>query len=302
MPSYRYYDSDDSASSGEIELRSRPHVRVSPNCGACGFPFNLEEPYRIFIRVDKQTTGPILSADYKQFAGTKLPPHYFLGAWEDSLYLCGQIDCGQCEYSPDSYAYSTDTGVVHTDCLKLFLSLFPDNSQGSSQGLREGLRQIRLAAAMRSPWKGAYLDLTPIIDVRVMGTLVPGMRRLPAEIATIIHDLSSPTTLRYCSTLQLFRELSSPNTCSQYKSMPLTNIKSWERGGQPETQDYDYDLPLIRLVLDSRGLLSITRLRERDSPCVDQYYPSQHFGYVLESAQALSHVVFDFEVSIRFTM
>lgn len=109
----------------------------------------------------------------------------------------------------------------------------------------------------------------------------------------MIRDRCSSSSLWYCSVLDLQAQLL-PSQKPVVQSIPLTKIKLWNRGGTPHLANSAHQ-PFFRLVVDSRGLRHIQRQEES---LAGGSFPSEHFGYIVGSAESFSDVIADFAVGI----
>lgn len=140
-----------------------------------------------------------------------------------AVSLCQQSGCEHC-------AASSEASTIHSDCLELF---------ERECKLSENLDRLWIIAAWRTPWRQAlvlHLDVTNIV-VPLPAFLdrlgLPELGLLPAEIIQTVRSYSVTSPLwRYISALDLGTQLS-PSVSEDLISIPLCQVSTWERGGQP---------------------------------------------------------------------
>ncbi|KAK4081769.1 uncharacterized protein Triagg1_2510 [Trichoderma aggressivum f. europaeum] len=120
-----------------------------------------------------------------------------------------------------------------------------------------------------------------------------GLETLPLNLLRDIWDLdptSSHVVARFCSVLQLATEMNSaptvPSTC------PLEQVLFWKRGQYHIVhKDIGYELPFVRLTLDSRGVKKLQRVETADIPRSDTE------AYAVLHVSKASNMDADFRVS-----
>lgn len=157
------------------------------------------------------------------------------------------------------------------------------------------------AATWRYPWKNVpAMKLEPSLDLdrgrsfelaaQVCG--LPNLLGLPFELAEMVRDFARPSTLwRFASVLDLVESLS-VDKYNTMNSIPLSDIKSWDRGSVPTLSAGTND-PIIRLTVDSRGLRTIERLPEMPAPTELR---TDYYAYVVEHEQVFKEVTADFNL------
>lgn len=172
-----------------------------------------------------------------------------------TVSLCRWPGCKRC-------AASSEASTIHSSCLELFVR---------ECKLRENLGRLWLISAWRSPWRQALdlrLDVTNIV-VPLQAFLdrlgLPEFRLLPPEIIQRIRNYSVDSLLwRHSSALDLAIQLS-PTLSEDLVSIPLCQVSTWERGGQPVLAAASTQPPIIRLTVDSHGIRKIERLQVNPS-------------------------------------
>lgn len=166
-----------------------------------------------------------------------------------------------------------------------------------------------VAATRRSLWQGASsLNVQPYFDIHysdvrcIVGELgsfsvdwlLGGLTRLPPEILKMIWDFCNDTW--YCSVLDLARHVTAmqENNQLQDRIIPLLNVKTWVRGNAPQLEG-SASGSIVRLAIDSRGLLCIERLTQLDRKISSR---SDCMGYIVEAAERFNGVSVDFQVGL----
>ncbi|KJK73839.1 hypothetical protein H634G_10888 [Metarhizium anisopliae BRIP 53293] len=166
---------------------------------------------------------------------------------------------------------------------------------------------VSAVATRRSLWQGASsLNVQPYFDIHysdvrcIVGELgsfsvdwlLGGLTRLPPEILKMIWDFCNDTW--YCSVLDLARHVTAmqENNQLQDRIIPLLNVKTWVRGNAPQLEG-SASGSIVRLAIDSRGLLCIERLTQLDRKISSR---SDCMGYIVEAAERFNGVSVDFQV------
>ncbi|KAK8912161.1 hypothetical protein VCV18_012745 [Metarhizium anisopliae] len=82
------------------------------------------------------------------------------------------------------------------------------------------------------------------------------------------------------------------NNQLQDRIIPLLNVKTWVRGNAPQLEG-SASGSIVRLAIDSRGLLCIERLTQLDRKISSR---SDCMGYIVEAAERFNGVSVDFQV------
>lgn len=155
-------------------------------------------------------------------------------------------------------ARSSEASTVHSDCYEFVAQ------NCTLEGLLDHLWVI---TAWRTPWRHApHFGLnevvlsqnSPVFDVIGISRL----RLLPPEILEVVYKHSERSLVwRFHAAYELARRLPVEVT-NQLLSVPLWTIAAWKRGGQPVMMKAILQKPLMRLTIDSYGILKVERLQE----------------------------------------
>ncbi|KAH8721086.1 hypothetical protein HC256_001452 [Beauveria bassiana] len=225
-----------------VKLMGWDHLCVRPNCGLCSASLTVDEPILLLFGRHDSTSiskprGPFA------FHDNSLPTII-----NNEVWLCRKLDCGWC-----AGAYEGST--VHPDCFELATRRC---------SLPKTIHHLWIMTTWRSPWRHApHLRLeeegmiTP--DFSITDKLaIPQMRALPPEILHLIYKYSRGSLFwRYSVVSELTSGLL--DLPDKLRSVPLSDIASWSRGGQLEMAS-DICQPLIRLTIDSWGIVSVEGL------------------------------------------
>jgi hypothetical protein len=88
------------------------------------------------------------------------------------------------------------------------------------------------------------------------------MRRLPAEILSMIRDYSASNMIWRFQTVSGLIERFPIATTGPLLSLPLQTVSAWKRGGRVTTVERPDILPVMCLTIDSWGIREIERLAE----------------------------------------
>ncbi|CAI6095153.1 unnamed protein product [Clonostachys chloroleuca] len=266
----------------ELGEPSPIHVRLHPNCGACGLLFEpganitaLKHHENALIRIDAQTFP---SPKDQRFHWAVVED----GSSADKRYqFCRLGNCPICGVNGESI-------TCHSDCFNLWMK---------SMGNGDGSHKLWVAATWRYPWANCpELRLPPVdnvmsyMDCAKEALEWPDLAKLPAELKTYIVELSGPTEIgRYASVLQLMSEMASDRPF--VATLPLDNIMYWTRGGQP-TVSHASNGEELQLIIDARGLREI---RWVTKPMEDLTARSDHMLYISGPIQQFSKIEVAFQ-------
>lgn len=157
------------------------------------------------------------------------------------------------------------------------------------------------------PWRDAApLILDPVLyaPIEIISSAAGFHKTLLPDVADLISDhlqLDHPL-LRFCKVLQLAQYLSFAEFGNAVVH-PLCEVLSWSRGTCPILVEQGQAVnPRVRLTLDSRGIKSIERVSDdlEESTLIDLSLSSH--AYIVESAEQLSGVGIEFQVSLSSTI
>ncbi|KND91539.1 hypothetical protein TOPH_03860 [Tolypocladium ophioglossoides CBS 100239] len=267
---------------------SPSHVRIYPQCGACGFAFTPGD--RIVALVGKYDST--FDAAYDAF--TFPDSAYCTQSHRYPFSFCRFPSCDRC-------ASAAESATAHKDCLLLFLRA--SKAQDQRLATPALLEMLWTAAIWRKPWPAApRLGLAPDVDVsRGMRFAAKACGQLKiaglAELSWMIYQRSQQSSLwRYTSSLDLALLLLESKQ-DEVSSVPIDKIHAWRRGYPATMKDYadkpsyySADKPIIRLTVDSQGLQCIERL---GGGFIESSTPrSDSTAYVVEPAEYFSDVHF----------
>lgn len=213
------------------------------------------------------------------------------------FYIVGELPRpeGVCFEPARRDCHAADESVtVHVDCFRLF---------GKICSAKDKYRRLWIAGTRTYPWREAVpLMLEPLLHTSAESissaagfdkTLLPEVANLVGSHLQLDHPL-----LRFCQVIQLARYLSlaEPGDAVTY---PLCKVLSWSRGTCPLLVEQG---PIIdrrvRLTIDSRGIQSIERLSDSSEESTVMGSSRSSRVYVVESAEHLSGVDIEFQVSL----
>ncbi|KAJ8130984.1 hypothetical protein O1611_g2643 [Lasiodiplodia mahajangana] len=153
------------------------------------------------------------------------------------------------------------------------------------------MRRLWVAAAWRTPWRGAS-PLSFPIDAAGFPSLkalcdtckLPQIYNLPLELLRIIQSYSEHALLWRGALAFELAACISCQTLSSLSTLPLKDIIFWERGKQPQVTSSLPPLPLIRIVVDAAGVSKIERVSV--NPYKGECSSSR--VYIVEREQAIS--------------
>lgn len=199
--------------------------------------------------------------------------------------------------------------TTHTDCFKLCHQAFTRNKRDSqySGNPKEDLRRLWLAATWRYAWNrmtplklpshGALADPSPGLISKLCGF----KKDFLSEIALAVQSFSQSSILwRLDATLQLAEELSFAKA-DETVTTSLSNVVCWSRDNPPVfVQDEELVDPFVCLIVDSRGIKSITRLSELSAALATQtsIYPNV---LIIEPVETIKSVDIEFRVCTSYT-
>ncbi|KAI3326482.1 hypothetical protein HD806DRAFT_520356 [Xylariaceae sp. AK1471] len=203
------------------------HLGLFPQCGICTDTIDRHER-TVALYGDEASTS---------FRGMTRPfPFPQLGCTiteVDGFLLCRRPGCAWCAGSPEFWA---DT-----------------------------LYRLWVAAAWRTPWRGASPICFPIDAARSSSLKalcgickLPHLHKLPFEILQMIQSYSEHALIwRGALAFDLAAHISN-KTASSLSTIPLQDIIYWERGNQPQVM-LSPSLPPIRITVDLIGISKIER-------------------------------------------
>lgn len=197
--------------------------------------------------------------------------------------------CEECADSPE-------TGTIHTSCLNLYskLAVFP-----ASLGAL-WLASISIQPWARSPVLPAFSrpSLGRFTDRAIELADIPGLRRLPQELVTIIMEHCEPSELLHlCAVEDTVDTLSRVSMETEVMGRPLQCVQSWRRGSRPTLTTTLSEDPM-RITIDHKGIKCLERL-SHDDP-VDG---TDHTGVYYAVVKPEIHDKFIFQVcSLPYTL
>ncbi|KAI0474610.1 hypothetical protein F4859DRAFT_74248 [Xylaria cf. heliscus] len=195
----------------------------------------------------------------------------------DGFWLCRRPSCKWCAASPEFVPF-------HRDCFEIF------RSQCSLEW-NDALRRLWVAAAWRTPWRGASpmlfpIDATSSLSLKVLCDIckLPQLYKIPIELLHMIQSYSKNALLWRSALAFEFAASISHGTPSSFSTIPLKDIVFWERGKQPQVTLPLPPLPLIKIVIDSAGVKRIERTSVQ--PYKGECY--SNCAYMVEEEEAIS--------------
>ncbi|KJZ72884.1 hypothetical protein HIM_07647 [Hirsutella minnesotensis 3608] len=183
---------------------------------------------------------------------------------ESPWIFCRSPSCAKCKSA-------TESVITHKDCLRLFLR---DRTEGHAT-----IYHLWRAACRRYVWRW-FWPLPPgrgSIDRAVShasSAWALPLELLPNELQTMIcKELSQHIFWRYIRAETFIYGIDAVAEDEAAVPMPLTIISAWKRGSEPRIQSQN-NMPIVRLTMDSQGLLEIERLLD-----VPDYRASLAHGY-----------------------
>ncbi|KAI1199602.1 hypothetical protein F5X97DRAFT_332632 [Nemania serpens] len=181
-------------------------------------------------------------------------------------------------------AVSPEFAPFHWECFEIFRNW-------CSLEWADALRRLWVAAAWRTPWRGASpmpfpIDAasSPSLESLCIICELPQLYKLPLKLLQMIQSYSEHALLWRGAIVCEFTARISKITPSSLLTMPLRDIVFWERGKQPQVTSSLPPLPLIRIVVDAVGISKVERISvkpykgECSTSCV----------YMVEQVQAIS--------------
>lgn len=249
-------------------------------------------------------------------------------------HLCRRRGCSTCRAGPEVVS-------VHGDCLEVYLACYgraragasaaaaskeePGGARESTTGAEparaEAMQRLWIAALWRSPWqKAPFLVLfqednavLPGPDAALYRRLgLPGMARLPPELAVLIRRASHDSPLwrlnaAACLAASLATARGDGAAAVLPASIALLEVDAWERGGPLRRRSVDAGMPetaaeppgtaaqpAVRLAFDARGLLRIERLPSR--PAYDGTMSAGTLAYSVADEASLAGARVHFQV------
>ncbi|KAI1157820.1 hypothetical protein F5B18DRAFT_665679 [Nemania serpens] len=204
------------------------HLGLFPQCGACADTIFRHERTRRCVTSFRGITRPFL-----------FPQLGYCMTEVDGFRLCRRPGCRQCAASPEF----------------------------SSLEWTEALRRLWVAAAWRTPWRGAPPMSFPI-DASSSPSLealcdiceFSQLYKLPFELRRIIQSYSEHAWLWRSALVFDLAARISRETLNSLFTMPLKDIVSWERGKRPQDASSLPSLPLMRIVVDAVGISKVERI------------------------------------------
>ncbi|KAK5996752.1 hypothetical protein PT974_02093 [Cladobotryum mycophilum] len=183
-----------------------------------------------------------------------------------------------------------ESTLLHYDCYSIFKEVCTIKES-------DLLNRLWMVAMAKQPWQGARpILLSKQKDIRKSAAFrriaqavgMPWLSQLPLELLETIRGHSRYSLFWRCvSALQLAEDISGMEP-KGLQTCALTDILSWERGGQLEVQESPELLPpVVRITLDSDGIHKVERL-----PSIPQYTGelNNRFAFIIERAAKLSGV------------
>ncbi|KAH7002360.1 hypothetical protein EDB80DRAFT_615582, partial [Ilyonectria destructans] len=223
--------------------RSDGHVSLRPNCGICGSSMEVTERFVLLL-------GNGNSTAFSQRLGPYIFPGYGHRIRDkDGILLCRKPACSLCAVSPEA-------STVHFDCYEFV---------AQRSNIDRSLDYLWVITAWRTPWRRApKFRLEEIVvksDWSVFDYInISRMRLLPPEILKMIYEYSATSIIwRFNTASEVIQRLTIPSS-DHLLSIPLRKVSAWKRGGQPWTTETAYNLPVVRLTIDSHGIREVKRL------------------------------------------
>ncbi|KAL1893289.1 hypothetical protein Sste5346_006465 [Sporothrix stenoceras] len=307
------------------------HLGLTAHCGLCGTAMKVGDACTALLGVDRATvyqrrTPPFSYPKYAFFHGEesagKDPDHKPKeGEDEDDSIpmMCRNPECTK-------GTATLEACTVHVNCH----AMFRKHCVGvrGNAGSKESLDRLWIAAAWRRPWRQAawlWLDTPDEADNRmsldrVVTTIIDTEKgakdaddndrtdrqesitgifhrllKLPAELVEMIREDSAESLIwRYAAVLDRCQPLAGED--NQLTSMPLTDIAAWERGSPAQVSDNTADNPILRLMIDARGLRSIERLAALPPATHDRH--SYKEAYVIVHQDEVKGVMIHFKYGL----
>ncbi|KAL7938023.1 hypothetical protein V8C35DRAFT_290610 [Trichoderma chlorosporum] len=205
--------------------------------------------------------------------------------------------CSLCRVAEESIS-------VHTDCFELFeRHCTMGDGENSSQQQYEKYRRLWLAGTRRYAWRGMQQLKFPSSTTLALPppgvfSKFCGFQRefLPEVIRLIQSHSKSHIIWRYCSAIQLARELKSAD--EPLRSYQVPKVLSWSRDSPLKlVQDEDDAGSYIRFTIDHRGIRSIDRF-SNTLPQEGGEIPSPTCVFVVEPIEKLSDAKLVFELGM----
>lgn len=203
--------------------------------------------------------------------------------------FCTIPDCFLCLGAEESI-------TMHTDCFQLCCQAFNNAER------KENFRRLWLAATWRYAWRGmaplklpsynALTDPFPSAISRICGFT----KEFPLEISTLIQKFSQSSILwRFNSTLRLVEELNFAKADEEPITCLLSEVLCWSRGSSPKLSQNTPSSSFVCIIIDSRGIKSISRISEDSANNVAQI--SIHPNVlILEPVETLNSIRVEFKV------
>ncbi|KAL7895785.1 hypothetical protein HDV63DRAFT_401081 [Trichoderma sp. SZMC 28014] len=257
------------------------HIRIHPQCGACGFPFTEDEAV-VALRQEGDdavtTASPTLEYRHTGNCDDR--------RWHGRVY-CRYPGCKVC-------ASSAPSVTIHKECLDFLEQLTT---------AQDKLSWLWTAATWRSPWNGApplqqglspAIDAGQFIDRAAQACEMPVLSSLPKELALMIYEQSGRSCLHRHLAFWSYARWWNRSHDKKPKLIPIEEIEEWHRGSHPVMTkgarhgevESDVQKPIIILSIDSQGLRSITRVQKANA--YDSLRQSDTVVYVVETAECFA--------------
>ncbi|KAI0404759.1 hypothetical protein F4802DRAFT_566206 [Xylaria palmicola] len=223
------------------------HLGLFPQCGACTDTiFRHERTIALY--------GDDASTSFRGITRPFLFPQLGYCMTEvDGFRLCRRPGCRRCAMSPEFVP-------VHWDCFEIFRN-------HCSLEWTEALRRLWVAAAWRTPWRGALpmsfpieASSSPSLEASCGICELSQLCKLPLELRRIIQSYSKHALLWRTALVFDFAARISHTTPNSLLTMPLKDIVFWERGKRPQVRSSLPPLPLMRIVVDAVGISKVERI------------------------------------------
>lgn len=122
-----------------------------------------------------------------------------------------------------------------------------------------------VVAAWRTPWHRAPKFRLEEKVIKSVSSVfnhinIPRIRSLPPEILQIIYEYSATSIIwRFNIASEVIQQLIIPSS-DYLLSIPLYKVSAWKRSSQPRTIEIAYNLPVVRLTINSQGIREVKRL------------------------------------------
>lgn len=245
-------------------------------------------------------TVRLIDTGCQVYGGLKFDHKYKQLSEDGDCVFCHNPECSRCLDAEES-------ATMHADCFNLCLQELGSDGSDSEAPLDqiEGLWRLWLAATWRFAWRGlAPLDLTGYFgDVcdpppNTIEKICGFKSALLPEMARLIQSFSLSSSLwKFCSVLQLMKELKSAEMVVEVVACPLSKVLRWTRGSSSPTlvEDEQTADPYVHVRIDSRGIQSIERVSEALANKASRVSRYPHF-FVTELAETVETIKVFFQV------